>query len=206
MAALLAREATGRGQQIDVSLQAAVAASLEHVPGFFHQDGRIARRQGTLHWTRFFRVGRCKDGWVLHCTLGDWTSLVEWVKADGFGAELDEPAMQDPPHRQQHAERIFAVLDAWAARYTVAELYEGAQLRRLPYAAVRAPDALLADPHLAARGFFVPIEHPGLGRRVPFPGAPFRLGDLPWRVTAPPRLDEHATAVAREWLPDAPGG
>ncbi len=203
MAALVARETTGRGQLVDVSLQAAVAASLEHVPGFFHQDGRVARRQGTLHWTRFFRVGRCKDGWVLHCTLGDWTSLIEWLKADGFGAGLDEPAMQDPPHRQQHAERIFEVLDAWAAGYTVAELYEGAQLRRLPYAAVRPPDALLADPHLAARGFFVPVEHPGLGRRVPFPGAPFRLGDLPWRVTAPPRLHEHGPAVAREWLADA---
>jgi benzylsuccinate CoA-transferase BbsE subunit len=199
LAALLARDTTGRGQHLDVSLQAAVAASLEHAPGFFHQDGRIARRQGTLHWTRFFRVGRCKDGWVLHCTLGDWTSLIEWVKADGFGAEIEEPDMENPPYRQQHAERIFDVLDRWAARYTVDELYEGAQLRRLPYAAVRPPEALLSDPHLAARGFFVPIEHPALGRTVPFPGAPFRLGHLPWRVTAPPRLDEHGAAVRREW-------
>ena len=200
LAALLARESSGRGQHVDVSLQAAVAASLEHVPGNFHQDGRIAHRQGTLHWTRFFRVGRCRDGWVLHCTLGDWTSLIEWVKADGLGAEVDEPGMENPPYRQEHAERIFAVLDEWAARYTVDELYEGAQLRRLPYAAVRAPEALLTDPHLADRGFFVPIEHPALGRTVPFPGAPFRLGDLPWRVTAPPRLGEHDAAVRREWL------
>ena len=59
LAALLARDTTERGQHVDVSLQAAVAASLEHVPGFFHQDGRVAHRQGTLHWTRFFRVGRC---------------------------------------------------------------------------------------------------------------------------------------------------
>ncbi len=199
MAALLARERTGRGQQVDVSLQAAVAASLEHVPGFFHQDGRVARRQGTLHWTRFFRVGRCKDGWVLHCTLGDWTSLIEWLKADGFGADIDEPEMHHPMDRQQQAERIFPVLDAWAARYTVEELYEGAQLRRIPYAAVRPPEALLSDPHLAARGFFVPIEHPGLGRTVPCPGAPFRIAETPWRVTAPPRLGEHGEAVVRDW-------
>lgn len=206
MAALLAREHTGRGQHVDVSLQAAVAASLEHVPGFFHQDGRIARRQGTLHWTRFFRVGRCRDGWVMHCTLGDWTSLIEWVKADGFGAGIDEPGMQEPAYRQAHAERIFAALDAWASRYTVAELYEGAQLRRLPYAAVRPPEALLTDPHLAARGFFVPIEHPALGRRVPFPAAPFRLGDSPWRVAAPPRPGEHTAAVAGEWAAPAQRG
>jgi benzylsuccinate CoA-transferase BbsE subunit len=200
LAALLSREQTGRGQHVDVSLQAAVAASLEHVPGLFHQDGRVPRRQGTLHWTRFFKVGRCKDGWVLHCTLGDWTSLIEWVKSDGLGAGIDEPEMENPPHRQHEAERIFGVLDEWAARYTVDELYEGAQLRRIPYAAVRAPEALLADPHLAERGFFVPIEHPGLGRTVPFPGAPFRLGATPWHISRPPRLDEHREEVLASWL------
>src|SRR5439155_1417210 len=137
--------------------------ALEHVPGLWHQMGLVASRQGTLHWTRYFRVGRCRDGWVMHCTLGDWTSLVEWIKADGMGADLDDPALEDIKTRQAEADRLFAALDAWAARYTVEELVEGAQLRRIPYAAVRAPEALLRDAHLAARGFFVPIEHPGLG-------------------------------------------
>ncbi len=201
VAALLARDATGDGQLVDVSLQAAVTASLEHVPGFFDQDGRVPRRQGTLHWTRYFRVGRCRDGFVMHCTLGDWTSLFEWMRSDGFGVELDDPAWEDTMHRQRHAERLFDELDRWAARYTVAELYEGAQLRRLPYAAVRAPEALLDDPHLAERGFFVPIEHPALGTTVPHPGAPFRMADSPWTVTRPPALGEHTQAVLDEWTP-----
>jgi benzylsuccinate CoA-transferase BbsE subunit len=199
VAALLARDLTGRGQLVDVSLEAAVTASLEHVPGFFHQNGRVPKRQGTLHWTRYFRVGPCRDGWVMHCTLGDWTSLFEWVRSEGFGATLDDPAWEGAPYRQQHAEALFDELDRWAATHTVAELYEGAQLRRLPYAAVRAPESLLADPHLAARGFFVPIEHPDLGITLPYPGAPFRLGDSPWCMTRPPRAGEHTDAVLAEW-------
>jgi crotonobetainyl-CoA:carnitine CoA-transferase CaiB-like acyl-CoA transferase len=195
MSALLARDATGRGQDVDVSLQAAVAGALEHVPGFWHQMGLVAARQGTLHWTRYFKVGRCRDGWVMHCTLGDWTSLLEWMKADGMGDAVDDPALEDIKTRQAEADRLFAALDAWAARYTVAELVEGAQLRRIPYAAVRPPEALLRDPQLAARGFFVPIEHPDLGETVPYPGAPFRLGDAPWRIARPPRLGEHNDAV-----------
>jgi hypothetical protein len=91
VSALIARDVTGRGQDVDVSLQAAVAGALEHVPGFWHQARLVHRRQGTLHWTRYFRVGRCRDGWVMHCTLGDWTSLIEWMKADGMGADLDDP-------------------------------------------------------------------------------------------------------------------
>jgi len=196
VSALLARDVTGRGQDVDVSLQASVASALEHVPGFWHQAGLVGHRQGTMHWTRYFRVGRCRDGWVMHCTLGDWTSLIEWMKADGMGAAVDDPALEDIKTRQAQAERIFDALDAWAARYTVAELTEGAQLRRIPYAAVRAPEALLRDPHFAERGFFVPIEHPGLGITVPYPGAPFRLGDAPWRVARPPRLGEHDSELA----------
>ena len=203
MAALLARDATGRGQLVDVSIQAAVTSALEHVPGFFHQSGLVPHRQGTLHWTRYFRVGRCRDGWVMHCTLGDWTSLFEWMRADGYGADFAGAEWEEIRYRQAHAEPLFDELDRWAARYTVAELYEGAQLRRIPYAAVRAPEALLDDPHLAARGFFVPIEHPDLGVTIPYPGAPFRMGDSSWRVTRPPRLGEHTDTVLREWSPRA---
>ncbi len=198
VSALLARDTTGRGQGVDVSLQAAVAGALEHVPGLWHQMGLVPTRQGTLHWTRYFCVGRCRDGWVMHCTLGDWTSLVEWMKADGMGAELDAPGLEDIRTRQAEADRLFAALDAWAARYTVEDLVQGAQLRRIPYAAVRPPEALLRDAHLAERGFFVPIEHPDLGLTVPYPGAPFRLTDAPWRVARPPRLGEHTEQVLAE--------
>ena len=194
LAALLARETTGRGQHIDVSLQAAVASALEHVPGRWHQAGEIPRRQGTLHWSRWFRVGRCRDGYVLHCTLGDWTSLLEWVRADGMAADLGAPQWEDAVYRHAQAEHLFAVLDAWAARYTMAELQEGAQARRLAYAAVCAPEALLADPQLAARDFFVPIDHPDLGCEVPYPGMPFRLVEMP-RPSRPPLLGEHNAVV-----------
>jgi len=199
LGALFARDRTGRGQDVDVSLQAAVAGALEHVTGLWHQAGTVAARQGTLHWTRYFRVGRCRDGWVMHCTVGDWTSLVEWVKADGVAADLGDSAWEDVRHRATGAEHLFDVLDAWAARYTVAELVEGAQLRRIPYAAVRPPEGLLRDPHLAERGFFVPIEHPELGMTVPYPGPPFRLTDTPSRIwRRPPRLAEHNDEVYGE--------
>jgi benzylsuccinate CoA-transferase BbsE subunit len=200
LAALLVRDASGRGQHVDVSLHQATAAALEHVPGLFHQDGRVARRQGSLHWTRHFRVGRCRDGWALHCTLGDWTTLREWMRADGIDdVALDDPALEAPLARQETAETLFDAMDRWAARYTVAELHEGAQLRRLPFAAVHAPEALRADAQLAARGFFVPLDHPALGRRVPFPGAPFRLGELPWRTTAPPSLGADDPTIDVDW-------
>src|SRR5262249_60914305 len=117
-----ARDGRAGGRPAAVRCGGGAAAPPEHVPGLFPQPGQTRRPRGPLHWTRFFRVGRCRDGWVMHCTLGDWTSLIEWVKSDGLGADIDQPEMQDSMHRQRMAERIFAVLDAWAERYTVAEL------------------------------------------------------------------------------------
>ena len=202
--ALLWRLRTGRGQWVDVSMQECVAACVEHASSFFHQDGRIAHRQGSLHWTRNFRVGRCRDGDVLHCTLGDWTSLIEWVKADGKARDLTAAEWEDFGHRREHAPHLFDVLDEWAREYPVAALVEGAQLRRLPYAAVLPPEALRDNPQLAARGFWVPLAHDELGATLQYPGAPAVFSRTPWRLRRrPPQLGEHTADVLGGAAPGA---
>lgn len=200
LAALLARERSGRGQHVEVSMQAAVAASLEHVHARFLHDGTLTRRTGRLHWTRGFRVGPARDGWGAYTTLGDWTTLVEWLRADGAAQDLEDPAYDDPAFRQSRAEHVFDVIDAWACRHAAETLAADAQLRRLAFCAVRAPEALRADPHLAARRFFVPAVHPTSGRPVAFPGPPFRLGPLPVHFARSPDPAIDQARVVREWL------
>lgn len=196
MSALWARDTIGEGQWVDISLQEAVAAAVEHVAPYYHQGLGLETRRGSLHWSRYFRVARCKDGYVMHCSLGDWTSLVEWVKSDGRGHgqehSLDNPDWEDLQYRKDNAEQLFDMLDDWAKDYSVADLMEGAQLRRIPYAMVRPPEMLVADPQLNARGFFSDIAHPELGRSVRYPGGPFFFTKTPWRISRrPPLLGEH---------------
>jgi benzylsuccinate CoA-transferase BbsE subunit len=201
MSALWARDALGQGQWVDVSIQEAAAAAVEHVAPFYHQGLGIQTRQGSLHWSRYFRVTRCRDGYVMHCTLGDWTSLVEWVKGDGKAQDLDEPHWEDQMYRREHAEHLFDVLDEWATDYSVAELMEGAQLRRIPYAMVRPPGAVADDPQLNARGFFSTVKHPELDRTFCYPGGPFFFTATPWRISRrPPLLGEHNKEVYRKEL------
>jgi crotonobetainyl-CoA:carnitine CoA-transferase CaiB-like acyl-CoA transferase len=196
LAALIARERDGSGQRIDVSVQEASAAAVEHVASLFRQTGRVYRRAGSLHWTRYFRAARCRDGYVLHSSLGDWTSLLAWVQADGREQDLGDPQWEDLNHRRRHCEHLFDVLDVWVRDRDVAELMAGAQLRRIPYAAVRPPEELPADPHLVARGFFVPVRHPELGTAVRHPGAPYRFGATPWAIRRrPPLLGEHTDQI-----------
>jgi len=198
--ALLVRWRTGRGQRIDVSIQESVAASLEHASSFFHQDGTIVERRGSLHWTGDFRSVRCRDGYAVHCTLCDWTTLLEWLKADGKAQDLGEAAWQDIQHRRANCQHLFDVLDAWAEDYAVTDLVEAAQLRRIPYAPLLAPEALPRHPQLVAREFFVPVQHEELGRRLIYPGAPYIFSNTPWRIRRrPPLVGEHSDEVFAQW-------
>ena len=192
MSALWTRDTLSEGQWVDVSIQEAVAAAVEQVAPFYHQGLGIETRRGSLHWSRYFRVVHCRDGYLMHCTLGDWTSLVEWVKADGKAQDLVEPQWEDIHYRREHAEHLFDVLDEWAKDYSVAEIMEGAQLRRIPYAMVRPPETLIDDPQLNARGFFFAVEHPELGQTFRYPGGPTFFTATPWRISRrPPLLGEH---------------
>jgi crotonobetainyl-CoA:carnitine CoA-transferase CaiB-like acyl-CoA transferase len=204
LAALLVRERTGRGQRVDVSMQAAVAASLEHALARFLHDGALTPRTGRMHWTRCFRVGPARDGWVVHTALGDWTTLVEWLKEDGMARDLGDPAYADPAVRLARAGHVFDVIDGWAHGRDAETLAATAQLRRLAAAAVRPVEALLTDPQLAARGFFVPAEQPGGGRTLPFPGPPFRLGPLPPRFARMPQPAADHGEIMRDWLEPPP--
>ncbi len=194
--ALLVRARTGRGQIVDVSLQESVVALLEHVTASFHATGRVETRCGSLHWTGAFRLARCRDGDVLLSSAGDWTTLLEWVKADGAAGDLVDPVWEDVAHRRAHAAHLFDVLAAWAANYRVADLVAAAQLRRLPFAAVQPLAELRAHPQLRARSFFVALPDAELGPAVEYPGAPYTFSATPWRLARrAPRLAEHSAEV-----------
>ena len=91
---------------------------------------------------------------------------------------------------------MFDILDNWAEDYSVAELMEGAQLRRIPYAMVRPPEALVEDLQLNDRGFFSDVEHPELGQSFRYPGGPSHFTATPWRIARrPPLLGEHNDEV-----------
>jgi benzylsuccinate CoA-transferase BbsE subunit len=205
MGALFARDRDGAGQWVDLSIQEATASAVEHLPGRYFGENDIPRRYGTMHWFHGFRVARCRDGWVMHSISGDWSTLLEWVRSEGRGEELASPPWDEDSYRRANYERLYAILDDWVKDKNRDEIAERAQMLRLPYAAVRQIDELAADEQLAARGYFVPVEHPELGRTFRYPGAPFLFSGTPWRVyRRPPLTGEHtAEILGRELGMDA---
>lgn len=201
MGALFARSNNGTGQWVDVSIQEATASAVEHLAGRYFGENNIPRRYGTMHWMHGFRVARCRNGYVMHSISGDWNTLLEWVKSDGKAQELTNPEWNEDAYRRANYERLYAILDEWVKDKDRDELAARAQTLRLPYAAVRSFDELSGDEQLAARGYFVEVEHPELGRSFRYPGAPYVFGDTPWcAYRRPPLTGEHTAEILEREL------
>jgi len=67
----------------------------------------------------------------------------------------------------------------------------------MPFAPVLDAPGLLENEHLQARGFFQPVDQPGLGT-VRVPGHPFRMSETPALPPGPaPVLGQHTGEVLR---------
>jgi crotonobetainyl-CoA:carnitine CoA-transferase CaiB-like acyl-CoA transferase len=158
LAALHARRRTGRGQHVEVSLQEAVAATLEYGAIAFIHGGVVPRRSGSRHPYAPHRYVRTRDGLVAGGLGGNprmWGALIGWMQETGGAADLGEPRWNDEKLRLAEREHVFAVIEAFTRGFAKADFFQAAQRRRLPWAPVDRPGDVRDNPHLAARAFFV---------------------------------------------------
>jgi crotonobetainyl-CoA:carnitine CoA-transferase CaiB-like acyl-CoA transferase len=93
--------------------------------------------------------------------------------------------------RSENAETINQHIKEWTMKYTKEEIYKKGQALSCPVSPCKTSRDLLESEQLAARGFFVELEHPILGQHK-FPTLPYQFSESPWafRYSAP-LLGEH---------------
>jgi len=201
MAALLWRdgEGAGAGQFIDVSAHECSASMTEWHLMTYLCSGTVHRRgpHPTLTGADGRQVAALNPDFLgPHVFAG----MLEMLEAEGVAGPLSDPAFADPGHRARHYREVWQALKRLAAKHDGETLYRLGQGAGLPWGVIRSPDEALDDPHLRARGHVVELEHPEVGRTVPYPGAPFLAHGSPWVMRRrPPLLGEHSAEVAAEW-------
>ncbi|MEW6143296.1 MAG: CoA transferase [Chloroflexota bacterium] len=156
--ALQRRNRTGCGQHVDISLQECVTAALDHVLPRYFGEGVVAQRQGSLTWNGAFNVFRCRDGYFLASVPGDREALVEWMAGDGTACGPTGNKWRNPECRARNPGAIMSVIGRWIKGHTSKELFQKAQLMRLPWAPVLRPGELVRNQQLRSRGFFVRLR------------------------------------------------
>ncbi len=218
------RERTGRGCWVDTAAQHALTSSLLSETALPVLHHFTPTREGSAVRTSGFRrriLFRCKDGFVALTVGGGalagamMTALVAWMAAEEMAPEFmrerdwhqwDNAYLIAAGARgQDDIDRVGEAIAAFTATRTKAELYEAALTRGLLIAPVADMADLAADRQLAARGFFVPVAEPRVGRSVRFPGAWAKLSATPLRPPrSAPRQGEHTAEVQAEWRTHAP--
>ncbi len=219
LVALLAREETGAGQFIDVSMHAAANVTTEMASyGWLAARAEVQRQTGRHASpvpTAPVQV-RCRDG--RYATTGvpprhprEFAAILAELDERGWrddfpdaailelAAERGEPInfadLETDPLAATIVQAARDVVWFLAERLDALDFFTFTQGIGLTTGVVYSPGEVMADPHLAARGFPVTIEHPELGRSFTYPGAPYRFGRTPWSARRAPRLGEHQASL-----------
>ncbi|GAA0503344.1 CoA transferase [Pigmentiphaga sp. GD03639] len=199
--ALYARERTGTGQSIEVPMFECMVAFLapEHLAGrsFVPAEGEAGYARLLNDYRRPFAT---RDGYLSVVPYTD----AQWRR---FFALAGDPGMADDPRyctardRSRHFPELYRYVEDTLRTRTTAQWLAALETADIPFAPVHSFDDLLADPHLAALGFWRECEHPTEGR-LRQAGIPVHFGATPGDVRRhAPGLGEHTEEVlgGRTW-------
>jgi crotonobetainyl-CoA:carnitine CoA-transferase CaiB-like acyl-CoA transferase len=192
VAALFAREQTGRGQLVDVAMLDSVAALLTYQAGAFFASGRVPQRMGNRHPSIVpYETFTASDGefvlavgnddlWRRFCTVAglDLGERFATNRQRVTGYDELRPIIAETLRKasRQH----------WLTRLTAAGI---------PCGSVRDVQEVFADPQIAAREMLVELEHTTVGWMKVI-GMPVKLSGTPGSLhLAPPTLGAHSDAI-----------
>jgi formyl-CoA transferase len=199
LTALQSRQATGRGQVVDVALYEAVFSVMESMLPEFDAFGAIRERTGSfLPGIAPTSAYRCNDGsYVLIAANADsiFRRLCTAMERADLAADASLARNEGRAARQAWLD---AEIERWTSGRSVADILATLEAAEVPASRIYSIADIVADPHYAAREMIRSIALPG-GRTLKVPGVVPRLSATPGDFAGGgPALGEHTDAVLRE--------
>ncbi len=197
-AALAAREKTGRGGRIEVSLVETAAWWLSyHIAGYLG-SGVVPQRHGSgAPFLAPYEVFATADG-ELMVTAGNDQLFAALCTELGRPELVTDPAYATNADRVAHRDELHDLLAPRFARRTTAQWRDALGARAIPCGPVRTVADFVADEQLAALGLLQDVAHPDIDD-LRLVGVPLSLdGRRPDRRRPPPRLGEHNAEILAE--------
>ncbi|PYM19289.1 MAG: formyl-CoA transferase [Candidatus Rokuibacteriota bacterium] len=192
LAALFARERTGRGQRVETSLlHGAIALNSG---AFVDYPGKpvVARDNPT------YRLYQAGDGEWFFLACGNQSFWAKLSKAMGLEHLTDDPRFASWLLRLEHCDELLPILIEKFRSKPRAEWLALLAAHDIPAAPVQALAAFMQDPGVQAQDMIHEYDHPEVGR--------LRLMGQPMKITPdatrdpgpPPTLGQHTDEVLRE--------
>ena len=205
LTALMARHSIGSGQWVDVSVHESMMGAASEAGLVVYLDDNVRRE----------RMGSRRKGYapVFHSPTIDgavyllalrpdhWDRLASWIhEKTGIEEVLDEMLKGPSTVRFPFVELVEYYCTELTKLYRSQEFFEEADRRGITVGPVNTTADLMNDPHLAARSYWVEVDHPETGP-LPYAGPPFRHGETPAAIRRPaPLLGQHNDEIYGEEL------
>jgi formyl-CoA transferase len=213
LAALFQRTNTGRGQRVEVAMQAAVLnlcrvklrdqQRLAHGPLHEYPNEHFgdevpragnASGGGQPGWAVRTKGGGPNDYIYVIVQPAGWAPLTQLI---GRPDLADHPDWARPEDRLPKLDKVFALIEDWSQRHTKWEAMEALNALSVPCGPVLSTKELIEDQTLADLDAIVTVEHPERGTFKTV-GSPLRLSDSPVDVVRSPLLGEHTQEICTE--------
>ena len=198
LAALIAREKTGRGQFIDTALLDGQLTWVLNIVSSYFATGQRPPKRGNNHptITPYEPFNAADKPFIIG--VGSerlWAKFVDVMGiADTIGAD---PRFATNADRLQHRQELHEALEAIFVTQPAEHWLSMFRPLGIPCGPINHLDETLNDPHIQARGMVQEMHHPVAGD-IRVLGNPMHLSDTPvsYRL-APPTLGQHTNDILR---------
>lgn len=200
LAALLARERSGKGQFLDMALLDSQLTWLANIGSSYLNAAELPSRHGNAHPSIVpYQLFKASDDRHIMVAVGTEAIWARFCRALG----IEETIARDPRfanNRLRIANRgeLIADLQQIFSRKPAEEWLAMFRDAGVPAGPIYAVDEALKAPQALARGMIVELEHPAIGKARSIAN-PIRMTGTPVRYhRAPPLLGEHTEAILGE--------
>jgi len=197
LAALYARERTGRGQFLDMALFDSQLTWLANIGSNYLNANALPQRWGNAHPSIVpYQMFRGSDGKCFVVGVGTellWKKFLQALGEEGtLGAD---PRLLNNALRAANRAELLTTLQRKFDREAASVWLEKLERAGVPSAPINTVPEALNDAQTLARGLIVQLEHPSLGP-VRSIANPIKLSDMPvsYRLP-PPLLGEHTAEI-----------
>ncbi|WP_236707887.1 CaiB/BaiF CoA transferase family protein [Brevibacillus choshinensis] len=198
LSAMIAREKTGKGQFIDVSLLDGQVVLLNYLATSYFATGNPAGRLGTAHPSIVpYQAFAAKDGEIILAIANNrlWEKACQALRWDDL---REDPRFCTNDERVAHRELLIRIIQERVSTMERQEIVEKLDGVGVPCGPIHTIDQVLNHPQVLAREMVLEVEHPVV-KSLKMPGFPVKLSDTPAQVRRhPPLLGEHTDEVLSE--------
>ena len=190
LSALMARNQTGRGQHVDISMLDSQISTMNYAAAIYFMSGDLPGRIGNAHINHVpYDVYPCSDGHIILALASNefWPDLLTVVDLP----HLDTEENKQRPGRQKNRKLIDKELEQIFLTQDRKYWMEKLRAARIPCAPVYDFNEAFQNPQVVARNMAVDVEYPS-GQSVRVVGNPVKLSDTYADIFLPaPLLGQH---------------